>query len=107
MSYENIIMELIVKGGDARSSALMAIKAAREQDFEKAGYLMEECGKAIREAHQIQTTMIQNELNGAGSCHIDLLMIHGQDHLMNAMTIRDLAEEFIEVYKQLKKEGSV
>ena len=35
MSYENIIVELIVKGGDARSNALLAIRAAREEDLPK------------------------------------------------------------------------
>ena len=36
MSYENIIVELIVKGGDARSNALLAIRAAKEGNFSEA-----------------------------------------------------------------------
>ena len=36
MSYENIIVELIVKGGDARSHALLAIRAAREGNSSEA-----------------------------------------------------------------------
>jgi len=29
-------------------------------------------------------------------------MVHAQDHLMNAITFKDLATELIDVYKQLK-----
>ncbi|WP_459594173.1 PTS lactose/cellobiose transporter subunit IIA [Dickeya ananatis] len=29
-------------------------------------------------------------------------MVHGQDHLMNAMTTRDIALEMIEMYKMIK-----
>ena len=32
-----------------------------------------------------------------------LIMCHGQDHLMTAMVIIDLAAEFIDVYKSMKK----
>ena len=35
-TIESIIMELVVGGGNARSLALEALHAAREEDFEKA-----------------------------------------------------------------------
>ena len=107
MSYENIIVELIVKGGDARSNALLAIRAAKEGNFSEAEKLMQECNRQLVEAHEIQTDMIQEELNAEGKRAVDLLMVHGQDHLMNAMTVRDLAVEFIELYKMryADKEG--
>ena len=107
MSYENIIVELIVKGGDARSNALLAIRAAREEDFAKAEKLIQECNRLLVEAHEIQTDMIQEELNAEEKRAVDLLMVHGQDHLMNAMTVRDLAVEIIELCKMrhADKEG--
>ena len=30
-----------------------------------------------------------------------LLMVHAQDHLMDAMVIRDMAAEFVELYKKV------
>ena len=107
MSYENIIVELIVKGGDARSNALLAIRAAKEGNFSEAEKLMQECNRQLVEAHEIQTDMIQEELNAEEKRAVDLLMVHGQDHLMNAMPVRDLAVEFIELYKMryADKEG--
>ena len=32
---------------------------------------------------------------------MSLLMCHGQDHLMTAMVVIDLAEKFIEVYQKM------
>ena len=33
-----------------------------------------------------------------------MLLIHAQDHLMNAITFRDLAQEMIELYERIKGE---
>ncbi len=44
--------------------------------------------------------MIQAEAGGERS-EISLLLIHAQDHLMNAMTIKDMANEFIELYRKM------
>jgi PTS system cellobiose-specific IIA component len=32
---------------------------------------------------------------------VSLLMVHGQDHVMNAITFRDLAGEIVDLYKKL------
>lgn len=32
---------------------------------------------------------------------VHLLTVHSQDHLMNALTFRELAEEMIELHKEL------
>lgn len=101
MLYENIIMELIVKGGDAKSKALLAIGAAKKGNYSEAERLMQDCSQILIEAHEIQTDMIQDELNGKSREPVNLLMVHGQAHLMNAMLISDLAKEFIELYKMV------
>lgn len=103
MTTETIVMELVVKGGNARSKAMLAIQAAREKDFEKASALMEECRKSLLSVHQVQTELIQEELNGGGENKMSLIMIHGQDHLMNAITVQDLAEQMIEMYRIMYK----
>lgn len=99
MTTETIVMELVVKGGNARSNAILAIQAAREKNFERASALMGECRRALLSAHEVQTKLIQEELNGEGETRMSLIMIHGQDHLMNAMTVQDLAEQMIEMYR--------
>lgn len=100
MDVETIVMELVVNGGNARSLALEAIDAAREKDFPTAEKKMAECEETLTAAHNFQTNLISEEANG-NKTEVSLLMVHGQDHLMNAMTVRDLAAQMIEMYKTI------
>lgn len=94
-------MELVVKGGNARSKALEAITAASEGKFDLADEKMQECKDFLEEAHGFQTEMIQAEAAGNSQCEVSLMLIHGQDHLMNAMTVRDLAQKMIVMYHKI------
>lgn len=98
---ETIITELVVNGGDARGKALGAIKAARDNDMDKAEKLMAECNEALLKAHNFQTSFIQETLASDEETPASLLMVHGQDHLMDAMVVRDLAAEMIEMYRMI------
>ncbi|WP_143800250.1 PTS lactose/cellobiose transporter subunit IIA, partial [Oenococcus oeni] len=55
-------------------------------------------------AHNSQTDMLTKEANG-DHAKVTLLMVHSQDHIMNAITFRDLAGEIVDLYKKLAKEG--
>lgn len=99
MDIEMIVMKLVVNGGNARSTAIEALRAAKVGDFKKADELMEEADTILKEAHEIQTEMIQNELNG-NKVEVGLLMVHAQDHLMNAMTVMDLCKEMIDILRK-------
>ena len=101
-TIESIIMELLVGGGNARSLALEALHAAREEDFEKADTFFKECDEALLGIHQIQTELIQKEAGGQ-HMEVQLLMVHAQDHLMNAMTVRDLSGEIVEILRKNAK----
>ena len=89
-----IIMKIIINGGDARSGALSAIRSARGGNIDKARELLKEADQAISRAHEVQTDLIQAEARGEKT-EMSLLMVHAQDHIMNAMTVRDLAEEMV------------
>lgn len=99
MDIEMIIMKLIVNGGDARSNAIEALRSAKKGDFKHADELMEEADRTILEAHEVQTELIQNEINGK-IVEGGLLMVHAQDHLMNALTVMDLCKEIIDILRE-------
>lgn len=101
MDIEMIVMKLVVNSGNARSTAIEALRAARDGNFEHADELMNEADQMILQSHEIQTDMIQNELNGK-KVEVGLLMVHAQDHLMNAMTVMDLCKEMIDILKKQK-----
>ncbi len=95
MINEQEIMEIIVHGGDARSSSLKAIKYAQNGQWEEVNNYIDRAEESIAKAHEVQTRLIQDEIRG-NKPEITLLIIHAQDHLMNAITVKELAVELIE-----------
>ncbi len=101
---ENDIFELIAHGGNARSLAYEALEAAEASDFEKAQEIMQNAQDELNLAHNTQTKMIQTELNGT-PLEKSLLMIHAQDHLMTAISEKNLIEKMIRLYQRIEKKG--
>ena len=62
---EQMIMELVVNGGDARSKAMEAIDAAKNGDFEMADVLLKECNEQLSSAHNKQTELIRLRYGGS------------------------------------------
>ncbi|NRT75342.1 PTS lactose/cellobiose transporter subunit IIA [Clostridium beijerinckii] len=102
LSMDQVVMELVVNGGHARSKSMEAIKAAKKGDIEFAKEKIKEANEALNKAHNFQTSLIQKEAAGE-EVGLSLLMVHAQDHLMNAMTVRDLAKEMISMYEEFRK----
>ncbi|GEL66672.1 PTS lactose/cellobiose transporter subunit IIA [Marinilactibacillus psychrotolerans] len=92
------IMGLIMHGGDAKGNAMEAIQSAKENDFEAAEASLKLADEALTRAHHSQTGLLTREASG-DSVELSLLMVHGQDHLMNAITFKDLAVEIVDLYK--------
>lgn len=101
MEYQEIVFKLIVNGGNARSNSMLAIKLAKQGKIEEAKDKIREAEEDLQKAHEVQTNLIQNEAAGEHA-EISLLMIHGQDHLMNAITVKDIAKEMIDMCEELK-----
>ena len=95
-----IVMNLVVNSGEARSIAMEAIELARQGQFEEAAAKIAQARETINAAHNFQTELVQKEINN-DPIPMSLLMCHGQDHLMTAMVVIDLAEKFIEVYQKM------
>ncbi len=100
MELEPIIITIITHSGDAKSSSLEAIKKAKKGDFKDANILIDNAEEKLLLAHKEQTKLIQMESQG-NKIEATLLMIHAQDHLMNAITIKDLAKEIIDIHKKI------
>ena len=88
------------------SASLEAIAFARQGDFENASEKMKLAREEISAAHRIQTDLIQEEARG-NHAEISLLLVHAQDHLMNAITVKELAEEFITLHKRIEEKVTV
>ncbi len=98
---ENIIFSLISYSGEARSLCMEAMSSARQGHFEEAKEKLKSAEECLSNAHKAQTDLIQKEAGG-DKTDISLLLIHAQDHLMNAITIKELAYEIVELSKMIQ-----
>jgi PTS system cellobiose-specific IIA component len=104
MEYVEKIMTLVAVSGEARSKAMEAIQLSKSGEYSEARTLITDAANTLRKAHKIQTTLIQEEAGGT-KYEVTLLMVHAQDHLMTAMTVKDFASEFIDLYEKVSLRG--
>ena len=95
-----VVMGLIMNAGNAESEAIAALAAAKENNFSEAEARMKAANEALVETHNTQTSLLTAEASGNNS-EVTLLMVHSQDHLMNAISYLGLTQELIDVYKRL------
>jgi len=99
---ENIIMNLIVDAGSAKSYAMEAIRLAKDGDFEEAEESLKNANLDLAKAHHTQTDLIQQAARGE-TIEINLFMVHAQDHIMTAMLAKDLAAEIVDLHRSLRE----
>jgi len=93
-----IAFQIILFAGNGRSSAMEAIQEAKAGNFDEADRLIDEAKTELAKAHKFQTKLLQEEADGKKN-QINIILIHSQDHLMTAITVKDLAIEIIELYR--------
>jgi len=96
---ENIPFQLICNGGDASSLFIRAINEAKAGRIEEAKRLVLQGDESLLTAHKIQTQLIVKEASG-DPVGLNVLMVHAQDHLMNAILLKELVGFFIHLYQR-------
>lgn len=104
-SLQMASMGLIAHAGDAFSHFRSAIDRAREADFDEAEAEMEAGRQGIADAHKIQLELLAAEAKGE-DLSLTLLLVHAQDHLMNAMSFETTAREFVTLYRERSERGA-
>jgi PTS system cellobiose-specific IIA component len=97
---EEIILNIIMHSGEARSYSMEAITLAKSGEFDKAQELMIKANEELGYAYNSQASLIQGEA-ACDKIEFSLLLVHAQDHLMTTMTFKDLAVELIEVHEKI------
>ncbi|GGE26024.1 PTS lactose/cellobiose transporter subunit IIA [Streptococcus himalayensis] len=90
--------EIVAFAGDARSKLLEALAAAQKGQFDQAEALVEAANVCIVEAHNAQTSLLQKEAAGEDLA-FSVTLMHGQDHLMTTVLLKDLMQHLIYLYK--------
>lgn len=97
-NLEEIVFNIISHAGNSRSACFEALNSAKNGDFENSTLLMKQAKEELSLVHTIQTSLIQNEAAG-NKQEFSLLLMHAEDHLMNAILAKDLISELIEMHK--------
>ncbi|MBL3716226.1 MULTISPECIES: PTS lactose/cellobiose transporter subunit IIA [Lactococcus] len=92
--YMNVVMGIIMHGGNAKGLAYQAIQQAKEGNFDTAHESLQQANDELREAHDVQTDLLTRVAQGE-VIELNLYMVHAQDHLMTAIAFKDMATEFI------------
>lgn len=98
---ELIAFQIISAVGAARSAYIEAVHMAREGDFQRAAKLIARGDEVFHQGHDAHMQLLQRQGEGKKD-EMDLLLVHAEDQLMSAESFKILAEEFIEVYKQIQ-----
>lgn len=96
---------MISQAGNAKSLAFEALTAIEENDLAGAEKLLHHAKQELSQAHQMQTELIQSELNGT-KIEKSLLLIHAQDHLMTAISEHQLIGHLLRIIRKWQKKGS-
>jgi len=97
---EEIILNIIMHSGEARTFSMEAITLAKQGNFDKAKGLIIKADEELGYAHNSQTSLIQGEAVNE-KIEFSLLLVHAQDHLMTTMVLKDLVVELIEVHEKI------
>lgn len=100
-----VSFKIIAAVGEARSSYIEAIHAAREGDFDRAEQLMKEGDDRFLEGHDAHTELIQQEAGG-DPVNMTLIITHAEDQLMSAESFKIIANEMIEMCRSFGTDKS-
>jgi PTS system cellobiose-specific IIA component len=95
---EIVIMTLIANAGAAKNHAYAALEKTNLGDYKGAEEEMLLADEAFSVAHESQTQMLVKEARGE-KVEVSMLFVHAQDHLMTAMTEKNLISQIIELRK--------
>lgn len=91
-------LELVALAGDARSIYLEILSHAKAKNFSAIEPLMKEAEELIVECHKKQTELLQEEARGNYQ-DVTMIMVHGQDHLMTTILLKELVDHIVGLYK--------
>lgn len=96
---EDIAFQIILHAGNAKSLCMDAVKAASENKFDESDDFFKQAADELEQAHNCQTDIIRQDILDK-EAKVSLLMVHAQDHVMNAITVYDLTLQIAKLYRR-------
>ncbi|MBE6469741.1 MAG: PTS lactose/cellobiose transporter subunit IIA [Coriobacteriaceae bacterium] len=93
--------EIISYVGTAKSCFINAVKAAKSGDFAGAEKLIGEGDAAYGGGHDAHMKLLQVDAAGEREPVAPLILLHAEDQMASAETVRIMATELIDVHREL------
>jgi len=101
LDWEQVLFNLILHAGNARSKAKEAAELAGEDDWEGAKAAFEEANAEQLKAHQINADIIKMEAGGQ-AVPFSVLLMHSMDLLLLAWSEIDYTEDHMKLVRRVK-----
>ncbi len=93
-----IAFEVIIHASEAMDLCFKSLAAAKKGNYKESKECMDRYEEVISQAHKTQMELITDEAKGIEMPY-SIIMVHAQDHLMQAIFIKRIINELIDVYK--------
>lgn len=97
---EMLIFQLISAAGAAKSAYMEALELAKQGKYEEAKATIAQGDEMYAEGHHAHAQMLAESAEGVSS-GAALILVHAEDQMMSAETIKVMVEELICVYQKL------
>ncbi|WP_415342567.1 PTS lactose/cellobiose transporter subunit IIA [Enterococcus faecium] len=74
-------------------------QTSQQNHFDNVERLLADADENLTLAHNSQTKCLAEEASG-NEMEVGVIFIHGQDHLMTTILLRELINDFVELYKE-------
>lgn len=96
--FATICFQIISYAGDAKSCYMEALEEAKQGNYNRAQERIQEGDDSFAQGHHVHADLIQKEAAGE-QIPASLLLIHAEDQMMSAETLKLVVEELIELYR--------
>lgn len=101
--YNQQAMQIILHAGDGRFAVMNALDAVAKGDLEDAQQQLQKAYAEIQQAHQVQTSILQQIACGELEQEYSVLFSHAQDTLMTIYSEYNLAQKLLKITDSLMR----
>lgn len=105
IDLEEMALEIITNVGTARSMYVEAVEAAKSGNFEEAHNLVAEGEKIFVNGHHAHADLVNAKI-GVEELQYMFLVMHAEDQLMSAETLKIVCDELIDMLEAKAKQAN-
>lgn len=104
LDLEEMALEIITNVGTARSMYVEAVEAAKTGNFDEAHKLVSEGEKIFVNGHHAHADLVNAKI-GVEDLQYMFLVMHAEDQLMSAETLKIVCDELIDMLESKAKKA--